>query len=236
MSNRATAVFAFALLICMIPVAGLAQTVYVQDFESLPPVNGALSADGWLVYGNIFDPSGTTHLWNHGPWPAPNNTGNWEDIVTGEGGPTQELQQIVVYSDYGNADHGVGNRIESNLFQEQALPVGCSGTWYFTFDAKMGNLGGSSTALAFIKILNPFAGWSTTTYSQDMTNTPSSWTSYMISVDVTGLGGQILQFGFMSVASNYEPCGVFYDNVAFSPSGVVATENAYWGDVKSMFR
>ena len=140
-----------------------------------------------------------------------------------EGGPDQEMQQLVMYSDYGNADHAVGNLIESNLFQEQVLPAGCSGTWTFTFDAKMGNLGGSSTALAFIKILNP-ADWSTTMYSVDMTSIPVEWANYSVSVDVTGLDGMYLQFGFASTAANYEPCGIFYDNVAFSPEGTVAIE------------
>lgn len=221
-------------LVCLLSLAASAQTPYFQDFEGLAPVDGSLAGDGWLVYGNIFDPAGN-YLWGHGPWPAPNNIGNWEDIVSGEGGPDQELQQIVVYSDYGNPDHAVGNLIESNLFQEQILPAGCMGTWTFTFDAKLGNLGGSSTAAAFIKILNP-ADWSTTLYALDMTNTPTTWTDYAISVDVTGLDGMYLQFGFLSVASNYESCGVFYDNVAFTSNGTVANEDKSFSEIKQLFR
>ena len=152
MKKSVIAIFAAALM--LMAAASFAQTPYFQDFEALAQVDGQLAGDGWLVYGNIFDPAGN-FLWGHGPWPAPNNIGNWCDIVVDEGGPDQEMQQLVMYSDYGNADHAVGNLIESNLFQEQVLPAGCSGTWTFTFDAKMGNLGGSSTALAFIKILNP---------------------------------------------------------------------------------
>ncbi len=111
-----------------------------------------------------------------------------------------------MYSDYGNADHAVGNLIESNLFQEQVIPVGATGVWYFTFDAKMGNLGGASTALAFIKTLDPNAGWAMTNFiTADMTFIPTTWGDYMVSIDVTGLDGQILQFGFASTAANYEP-------------------------------
>lgn len=231
MKTRAIVIF----LALLIPVAGFGQTVYLQDFESLAQVDGQLAGDGWLVYGNIFDPAGN-YLWGHGPWPAPNNIGNWCDIVDGEGGAAQDMQQIVMYSDYANGDQAVGNLIESNLFQEQTLPVGCSGTWTFTFDAKMGNLDGSSTAAAFIKILNPAAGWSTTMYALDMTNTPATWTDYEISVDVTGLDGQILQFGFMTTVANYEPSGVFYDNVAFSPNGAVATDEMTFGGLKSLYR
>ncbi len=221
----------------LIPVAGFGQTFYATDFEGYAMVDGQLAADGWLVYGNIFDPAGN-YLWGHGPWAAPNNIGNWCDIVQMEGGPAQDLQQLVMYSDYANGDHGngSGNLIESNLFQEQPIPAGASGLWSFTFDAKMGNLGGNSTAAAFIKILDPNAGWSTTLYDIDMTNTPATWTDYTITVDVTGLDGQILQFGFMSTCANYEPSGVFYDNVVFSPDGTVATDEITLDGIKALYR
>lgn len=232
MKTRAI-VIALALLI---PAAGFAQTFYAQDFEGLAPVDGSLAADGWLVYGNIFDPAGN-FLWSHGPWPAPNNVGNWCDIVTGEGGAAQEMQQLVMYSDYGNVDHAVGNLIESNLFQERTIAVGATGVWSFNFDAKMGNLGGASTALAFIKTLDPNAGWAMTNFiTVDMTSIPATWGSYSLTIDMAGLDGQILQFGFASTASNYEPSGVFYDNVAFSPDGTVATDHMTLDGVKSLYR
>ena len=127
MKFTAKALIVLAAMVCLVPAA-FAQTPFTQDFEAIAQSDGALAADGWLVYGNIFAPDGT-YLWGHGPWPAPNNQdpGNWCDVVTGEGGPAQEMQQLVLYSDYGNADHQVGNLIESNLFQEQILPAGASG-------------------------------------------------------------------------------------------------------------
>ena len=224
------------LLALLIPVASFGQTVYLQDFEALPMVDGSLAGDGWLVYGNIFDAAGN-YLWGHGPWPAPNNVGNWCDIVDDQGGAAQEMQQIVMYSDYGNVEHANGNLIESNLFQEQVIPVGASGTWTFTFDAKMGNLGGNSTALAFIKTLDPNAGWAMTNFiTEDMTFTPVTWTDYMLEINVSGMDGQILQFGFATTATNYEPCGVYYDNVAFTADGTVATDEMTLDGVKSLFR
>lgn len=231
--KKSVIALAATLMVLMIPALGLAQTPYFQDFESLDMVDGTLAADGWLVYGNIFAPDGT-YLWGHGPWAAPNNIGNWQDITENEGGPEQGMRQLVQYSDYGNADHGVGNLIESNLFQEQILPAGCSGNWTFSFDAKHGNLAGASTAFAFIKILNP-ADWSTTMYPLDMTDISSTWNSYGITVDVTGLDGMYLQFGWATVATNYEPCGVFYDNVRLA-TGTVATESATLDAVKSLYR
>jgi len=236
MKKNVIAIFAVALLVCMAPITGFAQTEYSQDFEGLSMTDGQLAGDGWLVYGNIFDPSGG-HLWGHGPWPAPNNldVGNWCDIVVDQGGPEQGVQQLVLYSDYANGDHGVGNLIESNLFQEEVLPGGVTGTWTFTFDAKHGDLAGASTALAFIKILNP-ADWSTTMYSLDMTDISADWGTYSIDVTVDGLDGMYLQFGFSSTAANYEPCGMYYDNVHFAPEGTVATEATSFGGMKSLYR
>lgn len=226
-----------ALLICMVPVAGLAQAPYVQDFEALPPVDGSLAGDGWLVYGNIFDPTGTIYLWGHGPWPAANNIGNWQDIVTGQGGPLQGLQQLVFYSDYANGDYPLGNVIESLLFQEQPIAVGATGVWEFMFDAKHGGLAGASTAGAFIKTIDPNAGWATSSFTLlDMTPIPPTWGTYMIPFDVTGFGGQIIQFGFLSRASNYEPCDMYYDNINFGPEGATPVEDATWSSVKAMYR
>jgi len=219
-------------------VAGLAQTPYAQDFEALPPVDGSLAGDGWLVYGNIFDPLGN-YLWGHGPWSAPNNQtpGNWQDIVSGQGGPEQGDQQLVVYSDYGNAEHGNGNLVESNLFQEQVIPVGAIGNYIFEFDAKMGDLGGSSTALGFIKTLDPGAGWAMTNFiTVDMTSIPATWGTYMLNIDVTGLDSQILQFGFSSTATLYEPCGIVYDNVDFYVDSGSPVENMTWGAMKALYR
>lgn len=236
MKKSVIAILAATLMVCLVPVAGFAQTAYTQDFEGLSMTDGQLAGDGWLVYGNIFDPAGN-HIWGHGPWPAPNNQdpGNWCDITMDQGGPNQEMQQLVVYSDYGNVEHGNGNLVESNLFQEQILPAGATGTWTFNFDAKKGDLTGGSSAIAFIKILNP-ADWSTTLYSLDLTEISSEWGTYSLSVDVAGLDGMYLQFGFASTATNYEPCGMYYDNVAFSADGTVATEDATLGGMKSLYR
>ena len=230
-------IFAIAILTALlIPAICVAQTSYSQDFESLAPVDGSLAGDGWLNFANVFD-GAMNYQYGYGVFPAVNNVGNWQDIVSGEGGPDQGAQQIVVYSDYANADHGNGFFIETNLFQEWTVAPGASGVWNFTFDAKIGNLEGVSTALAFIKTLDPNAGYAMTNFiTADMTNTPGTWTGYLLQLDVTGLDGQILQIGFSATATNYEGCGVFYDNVNFEPDGTTATKNESWGGVKSLFR
>lgn len=236
MTSKVKAATLLFALLCLVPLAASAQTAYLQDFEALMQVDGQLAGDGWLFFANVFD-SGGGYLYGYGVFPAPNNIGNICDIVAGEGGPDQEMQQLVVYSDYGNGDHAVGNLIETNVFQEWTLPAGAMGTWTFNFDAKMGNLGGATTALAFIKTLDPNNGYAQTNFiTADMTNTPATWTPYSLTIDIAGLDGQILQIGFSSTATNYDPAGVFYDNVAFTPDGTVANEDKSFSQVKQLFR
>jgi len=235
MKNLANVLLLTALLVFLIPVAGFAQTTYLQDFEALAPVDGSLAGDGWLTYTNIFD-AGGAWVGGYGN-PAPNNIGNYCDITNGQGGADQELQQLVMYSNYGDGNHGnAGFVVESNLYREWPVTAG-AGTWYFTYDFKMGDLAGSSEAFAFIKVLDPGAGWATTHFiTEETTFAPTTWSDGVLSIDLTGLEGRIVQIGFMTNASNYEPCGVFYDNIAFTPTGVVAVENQTWGGVKSLYR
>ena len=230
MRNRAIAVFAAAALICLLPAASSALTTYFQDFEGLlQPDPGALAGDGWLVFGNVSTPEGT-YLYGYGPYPAPNHSLAFSQIDVGQGGPEQGLQQLVVFSDYENADHGNGNIVESNVFQEQTVEAGDVGmTWLFRFNAKMGNLEGGSTAAAFIKTLDPSAGYALTNYlTVDMTSIPDTWQGYLLYITIDeSLVDQILQFGFMNTATLYEGSGIFYDNVDFGehivgvPDGLV---------------
>ncbi len=239
MQHRAIAVFAVAMLICLVPAAGHALLPYNQDFEGLsqPDIN-ALANDGWLVFGNVFGPD-WAYWYGYGPFPAPNTGAAFCAIAVGEGGPEQGAQQLVVFSDYENGDHGNGAFIEANVFQEQIIgPGDVSETWTFDFQAKLGNLEGSSTALAFIKTLDPDAGYALTNFiTEDMTSIPTTWSSYSISIVIDAdLDGQILQFGFLNVATNYEGSGVFYDNVNFHITGPVAVDQETWGGVKSLYR
>jgi len=211
-----------AALIALIPAACLALTPYSQDFEGLDHTDpGALGADGWLVYGNVFDSLGG-YLYGYGTYPAPNDGFAFCQIDTGQGGVDQGQQQLVVFSDYNNTDHGVGNLIESNVFQEQMIAAGDVGQiWHFDFDAKLGNIEGASIAAAFIKTLDPASGWAlTNSITEDMTAIPAEWSGYRISIEISAdLVDQILQIGFVNTASNYEGAGIFYDNINFFIGG-----------------
>lgn len=239
MQNKVKAIFAVALLVIMIPAASFAILPYSQDFEGLDQTNvAALGDDGWLVFANVFGPD-WGYWYGYGVFPAPNDGAAFSAIVIGEGGVMQGDQQMVAFSDYNNVDHGNGAFIEANVFQEMVIGSGdVTETWVFEFDAKLGNLEGQTTALAFIKTLDPNSGFATTNFiTADMTAIPTSWGTYSVSITIDeGLVGQLLQIGFSSTATAYEGSGVVYDNINFYPSGPVGTEDMSFGNVKSLFR
>lgn len=205
-------------------------TPYSQDFELL--VQGdpaALAADGWLVFGNVFTPDGGGYVGGYGPFPAPNGGAAFSAIDVGQGGPPQGAQQLSIYNDYNNGPaHFVGNLVEANVFQEQVVDAADVGsTWVFRFDAKRGNINDpnfpgcpcSTTAIAFIKTLDPANGFALTNFiTLDTTNLPTEWGTYELSIVIDGsLPGQILQIGYASTATYFQPSGVFYDNIDFAP-------------------
>lgn len=222
MAHRIPAALVAALLL-LAPATGHALSPYAQSFDGLNKnLHNALSGNGWLVFGNVYDPTGIVFIRGYGTFPAPNSTMSpaFCNIATGEGGTPQGTQQLNVFSDYENSvDHVAGNRIESLVFQEQTISSGDVGTrWVLLFDAKRGNLAGSSTASAFIKTLDPSGGYATTSFTQrEMTSIPTTWGTYWLAITIdAGMVGQLLQFGFLNWASNYEGSGVFYDNVSWA--------------------
>jgi hypothetical protein len=216
MRLRSSAILATALLV-LAPATGWSNVSwYDQDFEGLVQADpNALSGDGWLVFGNVFN-SDWSYAYGYGPFPAPNGGAAFSAVAAGEGGPGQAAQQLSVYSDYNNGDHGNGRWIESNVFQEQTIGAADIGaTWVLQFDAKRGNIEGRTTARAFFKTLDPAAGFALTNFIWiDMTHVPATWDSYSLSIFIDPtLQGQLLQFGFLNTATGWEGSGIFYDNV-----------------------
>ena len=196
---------------------------YSQDFEGLNMAAGdALSGDGWLVFGNVFSPT-WTYLYGYGSFPAPNGGPGFSALATGEAGPEQGSQYLNAYSDYNNGDHANGNIIEANVFQERTIGAADLGKIYrFEFDYKASSTAGPAGAtntMAFIKVLNPAAGWALVAFPTVNTTGASTteWTlnsTIDLAIDA-GWTNHVLQFGFLSQATNYEGSGVFYDNVSF---------------------
>ncbi len=216
MLKRLSAVLAIVMLPAM---ASALITEYHQDFESLIIVDpAALADDGWVVYGSVFDPTGTTWLYGYGTFPAPNDGAAFCAIADQQGGVEQGLQQLSIYSDYNNLDHGVGNIIESNTFREMTIDAANVGeTWSFDFDAKLGNIVAPSEAFAFIKTIDPANNYNMTNFiNVETTAIDVTWQRYHLEIDIIPeLEGQLLQIGFMNTATNYESSGIFYDNLDF---------------------
>lgn len=212
-----------AILMVLGPAASRANlSAYSQNFESLVISNpAALQGDGWIVYGNVFSPDRSTFYYGYGPFPAPNPGGGFCAIDAGQGGTEQGQQQLSVYSDYASAEHANGNLVESNVYREQTIAAAdVGGHWVFQFDAKRGNLVSPTTALAFIKTLDPNNGYATTNFRKvNMTAVPSTWGTYSTTIAIdASLVGQILQIGFATTATHYDGSGIFYDNLSWSRS------------------
>ena len=194
---------------------------YETDIESYDPEGGSLG-DGWKSFGNVFDPQGA-FLFNYGsPFDTPISNSAFANVATGEGGAEQGSQYLNLFNNYDDANHGSGNLVQALTFREFTIESKDSGVFELSFDAKAPEAFGiedPTTAFAFIKILNPGDGFSTTANVElDMTEVGSdSWGRFSLelAVDGSALAGQILQFGFANTTTGYASSGILYDNIAF---------------------
>ena len=202
-----------------------ATVVYAQDFEELDQTSPtALSDDpsvlwgaGWKSFAEVFDPTDVLVQAYPPEGGTPNGGEGFSAIVTGEGANEQGVNQLSIYSDYGNqVQQTAGNRVEANTYRQRTITGDDVGkTITFSFDAKRGDIGDNSTANAFIKTLEAAPSFAAIdNIPLDSTTIPDTWMRYEVSLDIgASLEGQILQFGFVAKATNNEPSGVFYDNI-----------------------
>ena len=211
-------------LLC-VPLAGHAGlSAYSQNFEAVAPAepgngnNDALSQNGWLAWGNVYSPGGQW-LQSYGAGPAPNGSLAFSGVDTTGGGPAQGNRHLVVYSDYNNSvAHQGGLWLESLVLQNQTVSAADQGsTWVFRFDAKRGNLAAPSTAMAFLKTLDPATGFQPSAFSMvDLSAAPSAWVSHAIELTIPAGAGHLLQFGFANTATGYAGSSMAYDNLSLS--------------------
>jgi hypothetical protein len=185
-----------------------------------------LWGDGWLSFAEVFD-GGENLVQAYPPAAAdgrpeggtPNGGDGFAALVTMQGGEPQGVNQLSIFSDYGNRpQQEAGNRVEANTYRERSITMGDVGkTITFSFDAKRNpdSIEGASTANAFIKTLDPTDDFATTNnITEDTTSISTDWTRYEIELALTQeLVGQLLQFGFVGKATNDEASAIFYDNV-----------------------
>ena len=231
-----------------IAIAGAATAAidssYSERFEGLDAGSAtALGDAGWLVGANVFEPN-DDFAYNYFAFPAPNGDLDgagfrFSRIAQGESGPNQGANALGVFSDYNNADHrnGTNRRIEANVFREYTVGANDAGTWTFSFDAKQGDIGGATTAVAFIKVLD--SSFNLTDFATlDTTAIGTEWQEGLsISVDIeANQVGQIFQIGFWSIAGGDDPSTVFYDNLSLVPAPGAAVLLAVAGGLASRRR
>lgn len=206
-----------------VPLASHAQlSTYSQDFETLaaaapfPGSNSALADDGWRYFVNVYNPDGS-HAYQYGAFPAPNSLAGISAV--GSGGSTPGNQNMGVFSDYNNGSaHNGGQLVQTSVFQLQTVGASDAGTtWSFRFDARRLDIAAPSSALAFIQTLNPSNGQASSTVTVDMSTVTDSWATYVLPFTVNAAAGQLLQFGFLNNATNYNPSTIVVDNISLTP-------------------
>ncbi len=208
----------FALAVVMSSPA-FAAIDYSDDFESYTEYVGTGSigdiGGGWLVFANVFTdyPGCTAYEYGYGPFPAPNQDGGFSNITAGNTGLA-----LNAYSNYGDTVHADGKCLETSVFQERIFSAVDVGTYDFEFDVQVPiALGTGVSTYGFIKLLDPV------TFATDVFLTVDTASagdkSIRIELDATA-DGKILQWGFSTVASNYEASGRWYDNVTFAPAAI----------------
>lgn len=208
------------------PAGHAALSSYTQNFESMTPGQGwppnDLSADGWQVFGIVWDGNHyvgpAAQLYTYGPFEAADGApGSMQGLATGEGGPGQGNLVLAKYSDYNNTDQ-TDNYIQALTFQSQTIALTDVGLWRFTYDAKLGNLEGDSSAFAYIQTIDSDLFFQKEIVTVDSTNLPIEWGTYTLELLIDeSMVGDILNFGFSATATNYNGSGVFYDNLRFAP-------------------
>ena len=222
MMIRTLAPLAIAFLLAAPSTSHAQISAYSQNFESLAPAepipgsNSALADDGWRFFVNVYNPD-WSYAYQYGAFPAPNSLLGISAV--GIGGSVPGNQNMGVYSDYNNSSAHLGGQfVQTSVFQLQTIGSSDVGTtWNFQFDVRRLNLVAPSTALAFIQTLDPNNGQASSTVTVDMSAVPDSWGTYVLPFTITAGAGQLLQFGFLNTATNYNPSTIVYDNISLAP-------------------
>jgi len=240
---------ALAATVAFAPTSSAALATYTQNFEGMtpnqgfsdpdavPPFVNDLDADGWQIYGIVYDanpynnPSANI-TGQYGPFPAANgDPGSIQGVATGQGGPSQGDVVLSKYTDYNNrpAMEDGTLYVSASTYQEQTVGAGDVGsTWRFSYDAKMGNIEADSSAFAYI-LTQDFVDGGEAFSSNDTTNLPVEWLRYFVDLNITAdMVGDNLTFGFGAVATGTNGSGIFYDNLVFAQVSEVPVPAAVW--------
>jgi hypothetical protein len=187
-----------AITLGAVALPASAQIDFSTDFEGTTGV----SKDGWLGVVNYFT---DTACANYGSTPysfeAADDGVQVSNLVDSGGS-----QKLNFFSNYDDAQQA-SSCIETIILKEKTLTADDVGSYTFYFESEDPGLG-ATTATAFVKLAYaPIAGTPTNAL-------PAGDKS--ISVEITNADvGKLLQWGFSNTSYNYQPTGMYYDNVCF---------------------
>ncbi len=218
------AVAAILAAFALAPISGAALAPYTQDFEGMTPNQGwppnDLSADGWKVFGIVWDANHylgpANQVYAYGPFDAANGApGSMQGVASGEGGPDQGRMSLNKYSDYNNPDQTT-RYIQALTYRPATIGADDVGPWRFIYDAKLGNLTPDSSAFAYMQVVDSVTFFQKRVAINDSTNLPTVWGTYSLDIVIDpDMVGDTLSIGFSATATNYTGSAVFYDNLRF---------------------
>ena len=211
------------------PMGNAALISYSQNFESLNAISSsALSDSGFVIYENSYNDQGLTNqVSSAGTNSGRNDYRGFAQIVTGEGNSAQGNQQLKVFSNYLSKNQK-SLYIDALTLQQQTIGTDdLDSIWTFSFDAKQGDITGTSSASAWIRTID-----GSTTLGEDRLDTTSlgiNWGSYAVSLYIDpSWNGKTLEFGVNSAATAYTMSGVYYDNLSLTGTPAVPIPAAVW--------
>ena len=211
------------------PMGYAALVNYSQNFESLNAISStALSDAGFVVYSNTYTDQGLTNLVSStGPNPGRNDYRAYAQVASGEGDLTQGNQQLFAFSNYLNPDQST-HYIDALTLQQQTIGADDLGsTWSFSFDARQGDISGTSSASAWIRAID---GGNTLGETRlDTSSLGINWGNHSVSLLIDpSWDGKTLEFGVKSAATGYAASGVYYDNFSLTGPPAVPVPAAIW--------
>ena len=210
-----------------------AQISYTEDFEgfALSGAAGTALGGGWNIFVNIYDGS-LNYIGGAFEGGARNHSIGSSNILSDPGG-----QFLHVYSHDDDADgHGVGNFLETNIYQERITGAADVGEYRFSFDHRLAddapdindpNLEG---LVAFIKIIDPGNAFSIEVLHEFDTSGDTDWTSSFLETTIdASMEGMLVQWGFYNTAITFTDSGVYYDNLSFEIAPLPIPTLSQWG-------
>lgn len=205
-------------LLGILSIGAQGSVIYQQDFESIGTGDTLTwtpwkwSIEGWNTA--VGEANGGTYVWGY--YPAENPNPNIYEVETGQAGPGQGNNTLRSYADYG-ADYNSAGILDTRLLAEYTISAADAalGTIQFTFDYKNIDIQASTKQFVFLRVLNSIGGdYSTLAVDdQEVFASDANWTGGSISVDVSALSGQLLQWGTSTQVSQWEPSAIGVDNI-----------------------